>query len=100
MTEAKESRKVFPKFPLGQIVATPGVLSALDAAHESAIYFLDRHAAGDWGDLGDEDKKENEISVTDGYRILSSYNLKDGTKIWIITEADRSSTTILLPSEY
>ncbi len=55
---------------------------------------------GDWGDLDDEDKKENELSVKQGFRILSAYNLENGEKVWVITEWDRSVTTILLPEEY
>ena len=64
------------------------------------VPILARHVVGDWGDLEDEDKQENELSVEQGFRILSAYNLDDNTKIWIITERDRSATTILLPSEY
>jgi hypothetical protein len=59
---------------------------------------LARHVSGDWGDLGDEDKAENELSVEKGFRILSSYKLNTGATIWIITEADRSATTFLLGS--
>jgi hypothetical protein len=62
--------------------------------------FLSRHLLGDWGDLGEEDKKENEFSVLNNFRILSAYTLTTSVKIWIITEADRSATTILLPEEY
>jgi len=85
---------------LGQIVATPGALSALEESGEQPRDFLRRHACGDWGDLCDEDKKENEFSLVHGFRLLSSYTLSDGRKIWVITEADRSSTTLLLPEEY
>lgn len=88
------------KFSLGRVVATPGALRALSEAGHSAIEFLARHARGDWGNLSDEDRRENEISVVRGFRILSAYRLRDNTKIWIITEADRSSTCILLPEEY
>jgi len=88
------------KFPLGQIVATPGALDAFKAAGEEPVTYLARHAAGDWGEVCEEDAKENEFSVENGFRILSAYRLKDGTKIWVISEADRSSTCILLPSEY
>jgi hypothetical protein len=59
-----------------------------------------RHSIGDWGDLDDEDKTKNELSLKEGYRILSAYTDRNGTKIWIITEADRSSTTVLLPEDY
>jgi len=89
-----------PKFPLGQIVATPGVLQALQATGQHPLQFLQRHASGDWGELCEEDKQENELSLRHGFRILSAYRLSDGTKLWIITEADRSATTLLLPSEY
>ena len=87
-------------FSLGQTVATPGALQALEEIGQSAGEFLVRHARGDWGCLCDEDKQTNDEAVADDLRILSAYRLNDGTKIWIITEADRSSTTILLPEEY
>ena len=88
------------KFPLGQIVATPGALDALEKTGQTPTEFIKRHVAGDWGDLCDEDKQTNEDALTNGGRIFSAYHLNDGTKIWIITEADRSSTCVLLPSEY
>jgi len=88
------------KFSLGRVVATPGALSALETAQESALGYLQRHESGDWGNLPPEDQQENEFSLGNGFRLLSSYRLRDETKIWIITEADRSVTTILLPSEY
>ncbi|MFN8472278.1 MAG: hypothetical protein U0822_08820 [Anaerolineae bacterium] len=87
-------------FELGQIVATPGALGALEEAGQHPAEFLGRHISGDWGELDDEDKAENELSVKRGFRILSAYHLKTGTKIYIITEADRSATTILLPEDY
>ena len=87
-------------FELGRIVATPGALQALEAAGEQPAQFLDRHASGDWGELDDEDKQENEFSVRNGFRIFSAYTTSAGEKIWIITEADRSATTLLLPEEY
>jgi hypothetical protein len=89
-----------PRFSLGQIVATPGALNALDEAEQEPLVLLARHASGDWGDLDAEDKQENELSVDKGYRILSAYLLSTGVKVWIITEADRSVTTLLLPEEY
>ena len=88
------------RFPMGHTVATPGALEALACAGETALPFLARHAAGDWGELGQDDKAENESALRDGLRILSAYRLADDTRIWIITEADRSATTILLPEEY
>ncbi len=87
-------------FPLGQIVATTGALAALERAKQPATCFLDRHAIGDWGELEPTDGAENEYSVAHGFRLLSSYKTGAGEKIWIITEADRSATTLLLPEEY
>ena len=87
-------------FPLGHIVATPGALSALKATGENPLIFLGRHVRGDWGELDSHDIQENEFSLQNDLRLLSAYRLKDGTKIWIITEADRSSTCVLLPEEY
>jgi len=72
----------------------------LEASGEKPEKFLSRHAAGDWGDVSDADREENEFSLAHGFRLLSSYKLRNGTKLWIITEADRSSTTLLLPDEY
>jgi hypothetical protein len=90
-----------PLFPLGRTVATPGAMAALEAAGSSALLYLSRHAAGDWGDLTQEDKAENELAVKKGWRIFSAYILpKTGQKLWVISEADRSVTTLLLPSEY
>jgi hypothetical protein len=88
------------RFPLGRIVATPGALAALEEAADNPASFLRRHVTGDWGELDEEDRRENEFSIAQGFRLLSSYTLSSGTKLWIITEADRSSTTLLLPSEY
>jgi hypothetical protein len=87
-------------FALGRIVATPGALLALVAAGRSVGDFLPRHALGDWGDLDADDRRRNDDAVTDGGRILSAYSLSDGLRLWIITEADRSVTTLLLPEEY
>ena len=87
-------------FELGQVVATPGALRALQKAEQLPAEFLDRHVAGDWGELDDEDRQENAFSVRNGFRILSAYTTSAGDKIWIITEADRSATTLLLPEEY
>ncbi|GAB5441336.1 MAG: hypothetical protein Fues2KO_16850 [Fuerstiella sp.] len=61
---------------------------------------LSRHLSGDWGDVCDEDRQENELSLREGFRLLSVYHASDGTKFWVITEADRSSTTVLLPEDY
>jgi len=91
---------VIPKFPLGHVVATPGALRAIAGAGHAPQEFLNRHTQGDWGELDEHDRRENERSLKDECRLLSAYRLRDGTKIWIITEADRSATTILLPEEY
>jgi hypothetical protein len=91
---------MLPKFTLGQIVATPGALDALATNGQTPLEFLNRHVGGDWGELGDHDRKENEYSLLHELRILSAYSLRDGTRLWIITEADRSATTLLLPEEY
>ena len=89
-----------PKFSLGQVVATPGALEALRLAHQSAAFFLDRHAAGDWGEVCDEDKQYNERDLINGERLLSAYTTLLDVKIWVFTEGDRSSTSIILPEEY
>ncbi len=90
-----------PLFSLGQIVATPGALAALEKTGQQPQEFLSRHVRGEWGsDLCEEDRRENEVSLERGFRLLSSYRTNAGDKIWIITEADRSSTSILLPEEY
>jgi len=87
-------------FRLGRLLATPGALEALEASNETAVPYLLRHVSGDWGEVDAEDQATNNCSVKDGTRILSAYRLKSGVKIWIITEADRSATTVLLPDEY
>jgi hypothetical protein len=88
------------RFNPGQVVATPSALAAFAASGESLLTYLQRHLAGDWGDVSDPDVYENEYSLGHDLRLLSSYKLKSGQRIWIITEADRSSTCILLPEEY
>ena len=88
------------KFDLGQTVATPGALAALEKSGDNPGKFITMHAQGDWGTMCDEDKQLNDKAVDGGDRLMSSYLLSDGTKIWIITEWDRSVTTILLPDEY
>ena len=88
-------------FRLGRPVATPGALTLMVAAGENPASLLERHQRGDWGEVTPEDARENVLSVREGYRILSSYRVGEGgEKVWIITEADRSSTCILLPAEY
>jgi hypothetical protein len=89
-----------PKFSLGSLVATPAALEALAASGQSPAEFLSRHAAGDWGEVSVGDARLNDAAVRDGERVLSAYRTAEGVKLWIITEADRSSTCILLPEEY
>jgi len=93
-------RLTFARFPLGQTYITPGAEEALMMAGQTGIEFLRRHMSGDFGDVSDEDLRENELSLREGFRVLSAYRTAKGQKLWIITEADRSSTTILVPSEY
>jgi hypothetical protein len=91
-----------PLFPLGACVATPGAIRALADEGGDAVY-LARHQDGDWGDVPPEDARENELSVREGLRVISSYATggdKPDVRFWIITEADRSSTCILFPEEY
>ena len=85
--------------PLGRVVATPGALKLLMDTGEDPFGYIARHAAGDWGELCAFDRRQNEIALREGYRVLSSYEVSVG-RVWIITEADRSITTILLPEEY
>ena len=88
-----------PLFPLGKIVATPGAVDLLKKHELSPFDFISRHWQGDWGDLDEADIKSNQFALRHGSRLLSAYRIDDA-KLWIITEADRSSTTLLLPSEY
>ena len=87
------------KFELGQLVATPGALDLMHNSGSSTWSLLSRHLQGDWGDLDPKDKSLNDEALKHGGRLFSSYNVADD-KVWVITEADRSSTTLLLPSEY
>ena len=88
------------KFPLGRLAATPGALEALAASGQTAEFFLARHASGDYGDVNEEDRQSNDEALIHGDRLLSAYRTLKGVKLWIITEADRSSTVLLLPEEY
>ncbi len=92
--------KSAPLFPLGRIVATPGALEVLEEAGTDALALLGRHAAGDWGEVPTEDARENSRSLKHSWRVLSSYPLRTGAKVWVITEASREVTTLLLPDEY
>jgi hypothetical protein len=99
------STKQEMRFSLGQIVATPGALEALQRNNVTGFDFLRRHASGDWGIVCEEDKQANEEALKTGARLMSAYFLPDETKLWVITEAtgddgNRSATTLLLPDEY
>jgi len=85
-------------FPLGAVRITGGVEHALDPS--DIITGITRHSRGDWGEVDERDWKENDYSVENGYRLLSQYTAKNGTLFWVITESDRSATTVLLPEEY
>lgn len=93
------AKNPFP-FRLGTCVGTPGAHDAFVEAGDSPFPLLMAHSHGQWGDVPAEDAKQNEFAVRNGERIMSSYALSSGVRVWIITEADRSVTTILLPSEY
>ena len=102
-TTANDSNTIHPglvRFPLGQIFITQGAADELEEANQSPQEFLSRHARLDKGELSDEDQHENEFSVNKHLRIFSAFKTTKGEKLWVITEADRSSTTVLLPSEY
>nr|WP_043418423.1 hypothetical protein [Cupriavidus basilensis] len=85
---------------MGLLTATRGAADALARHDESYFAYVQRHHTGDWGDVGEDDRNANAVGVREGYRIFSVYSLQDGKKLWVITEADRSVTTLLLPSEY
>ena len=92
--------RLVAKFPLGRLAATPGALEALAASGQTAEFFLARHASGDYGDVNEEDRQSNDEALIHGDRVLSAYRTLRGVKLWVITEADRSSTVLLLPEEY
>ena len=86
------------KFPLGRLVATPNALEHIP--NPDIMAALQRHLTGDWGDVDEHGREENELSLKEGFRLLSVYRSAAGVKFWIITEADRSRTTVLLPEDY
>ena len=88
------------QFNLGETVATPAALTALEDAGQSTAEFLHRHVSGDWGEVDADDKQANEDALIHGERLLSAYRTSKGERIWVITEADRSSTCCLTPDEY
>lgn len=87
-------------FELGHIVATPGAVEALRAAGQRAETLLRKHVRGDWGDVDEHDRAANDAALIDGGRLLSAYKTFNGVALWVVTEADRSSTCLLLPEEY
>jgi hypothetical protein len=92
--------QVTAKFPPGQTAATPGALEAMEASGQTPDFFIARHVSGDYGEVSEEDRQLNEEALVNGDRILSAYRTLKGVKLWIITEADRSCSTCLLPEEY
>jgi hypothetical protein len=88
------------RFALGRILATPGALRAMEEAGENPLRLLRPHAHGEFGDLHEDDVRANELAIRQGMRVLSAYVLGTDERVWVITEADRSATTILLPDEY
>lgn len=100
MGEGEQENKPESLVESGEVVGAQGALSLLIKAEQDLVELLHQHVIRDWGDLDDEDKKENELSVKEGFRILSAYSLETDVKVWIIKEGDRSVTTILLPGEY
>lgn len=87
-------------FHLGQLLATPGALAAIEDAGQTPAEFVEHHRQGDWGEVCDDDRLANDQALKEGTRLLSAYRTSKGVRLWIITEADRSATTILLPDEY
>ena len=92
--------KQFPvaKFRVGRILSTPNALSQLTS--EDILIGIQRHQAGDWGDVSDADRQKNEVALKQGFRLWSVYHDANGVKFWIITEADRSATVVLMPEDY
>jgi hypothetical protein len=99
-TATGETTQSAARFPLGRMFLTPGAIEALEDAGQSQQELISRHARLEQGELCDEDHQENLFSVDKALRIFSAYQTSAGVKLWVITEADRSATTILLPSEY
>jgi hypothetical protein len=95
-----ESPSLPVRFPLGRLVATPGAISALERAGVDPVQYIARHATCDWGDVDAEDWAANDRALVDAQRLLSAYILPNGERLWILTEADRNSSCLLVPSEY
>lgn len=100
MTEQSVPATPQERLPLGQLLATPAAVAALATAGVSIFKLLNRHARGDWGDVCDEDRQQNDLAAATGQRVLSNYQFENGLRIWVITEWDRSATTVLLPEDY
>ncbi len=98
MENNNETARIKSNFPLGQVVCTPGVRDSVSFVEQ--MIALSRHARGDWGEVCPDDWAENELSLKEGFRLFSVYRTQKNVKFWIITEADRSATTLLLPDEY
>ena len=96
----QQTNQVKPLFALGRTLATPGAMLVMQQLDVSPLALLSRHQRGDWGNLDKEDKQANDQALTLGDRIFSAYQVAEMVKFWVITEADRSATTILLPEEY
>jgi hypothetical protein len=94
------SDQIQPKFELGALVSTPGALELLASAGKQPLDYIIRHISGDWGDIDEHDRLVNEQALAHGGRLLSSYRIAGEERIWVISESDRSATTILLPSDY
>jgi hypothetical protein len=99
-TQATTGRRGAVHVPLGRVLATPGALRALALAHVDGATYLTRHASGDWGDVDAADWATNDHALLAGERLLSAYRLPNDARLWVITEADRSASTLLLPGEY
>lgn len=100
MVASNSNQRRSPLFSLGKVYMTPGAIAALERSRQRPEEFLARHVVGDWGNVCEEDKRLNDASVNEGTRILSAYETNTGEKIWVITEGDRSASTLLLPEEY
>jgi len=94
------SRRPSINLPLGRLLSTPGAIEAMTRAGQDPLELINRHGTGDWGEVDSEDWVANDQAVIHGERVLSAYTLKNAVRVWIITEADRAATTILLPDEY
>ena len=100
MPRNPERSEAAPLFDLGQLLATPGALDELAQSGDRPEPYVRRHVTGDWSEMAPEDQEQNRAAVREGNRVFSSYALRNGHKLWIITEWDRSVTTLLLPEEY